>query len=51
MRSLEELKRIKEEVQKEMAVREDTGAPQITVHMGTCGIANGAREVLNAVMA
>ncbi len=50
MKSLEELKSIKEKVQKSMSLREDTGATTITVHMGTCGIANGARDVLNAVM-
>ncbi len=50
MRSLEELKALKEKVQKANAVREDKGAPTVTVHMGTCGIANGARDVLHAVM-
>lgn len=50
MRSIEELRSIKAEMERTMAVREDTGAPSITVHMGTCGIANGAREVLIAVM-
>jgi len=51
MRSIEELKQIKAEMEKTMAVRENKGAPSITVHMGTCGIANGARDVLAAVMA
>lgn len=51
MRSIDELKGIKAEMEKDMAVREDKGAPKITVHMGTCGIANGAREVLTTVMA
>lgn len=50
MNSIEELKALKEKVEKTMSVREDKGAPTITVHMGTCGIANGAREVLNAIM-
>lgn len=50
MRSLEELKNLKAKTEKEMAQREDTGKPTITVHMGTCGIANGARTVLNAVL-
>lgn len=51
MRSLEELKALKAKTEKEMALRKDTGKPTIIVHMGTCGIANGAREVLNAVLA
>ncbi|MBZ4652965.1 MAG: NAD(P)-dependent iron-only hydrogenase iron-sulfur protein [Peptococcaceae bacterium] len=50
MRSLEELKAIKEKAEKTISVRENTGAPTITVAMGTCGISNGAREVLNAVI-
>lgn len=50
MRSLEELRALKEKVEKTMSLREDKGAPTITVHMGTCGIANGARDVLNTVM-
>jgi len=50
MRSIEELKTIKAQMEKTMAIRENTGAASITVHMGTCGIANGARDVLAAVM-
>ncbi|MCR4440580.1 MAG: (2Fe-2S) ferredoxin domain-containing protein [Peptococcaceae bacterium] len=50
MRSINELKALKEKVEKTMAVRENKGAPTVIVHMGTCGIANGARDVLNAVM-
>lgn len=50
MRSFDELKALKEKVEKDISLREDKGAPTITVHMGTCGIANGARDVLNAVM-
>jgi NADP-reducing hydrogenase subunit HndB len=50
MRSIEELKSLKAKAEKEIALREDTGKPTIIVHMGTCGIANGAREVLNTVL-
>jgi len=50
MRSFEELKALKEKVEKTMAVRQDKGAATVLVHMGTCGIANGARDVLNAIM-
>jgi NADP-reducing hydrogenase subunit HndB len=50
MRSLEELKALKAKAEKELALREDTSRPVITVHMGTCGIANGARTVLNAIL-
>ncbi len=47
--SLEELKRLKEEAQREIQVRADTGT-KITVGMGTCGIAAGAREVMHAIL-
>lgn len=50
MRSIEELQALKEKVEREMAVRNAQGVPAITVHMGTCGIANGARDVLGAIM-
>lgn len=47
--SLEELRQLKEQAQKEIKVRGDTGT-RITVGMGTCGIASGAREVMHAIM-
>lgn len=47
--SLEELRRLKEEAQKEIKVRGDTGT-RITVGMGTCGIAAGARETMHAII-
>ncbi|MDR1204895.1 MAG: (2Fe-2S) ferredoxin domain-containing protein [Peptococcaceae bacterium] len=50
MKSIEELKAIKAKNRGDMSVRDAKGAPVINVHMGTCGIANGAREVLIAVM-
>ena len=50
MRSIEDLKKIKAEMEKDMSIREESGEAKITVHMGTCGIANGARDVLNAVL-
>ncbi|MGE5618530.1 MAG: (2Fe-2S) ferredoxin domain-containing protein [Sphingomonadaceae bacterium] len=46
---LEELKRLKQQAQKEIRVRGDTGT-KITVGMGTCGIAAGAREVMHAIL-
>ena len=50
MKSLDELRAIKEKQVGSMSVRDEKGVPVVNVHMGTCGIANGAREVLNAVM-
>jgi len=49
IRSMEELRRLKEEAQKSIKVRLDTGT-KITVGMGTCGIAAGAREVMHAIL-
>jgi NADP-reducing hydrogenase subunit HndB len=47
---IEDLKKIKERVQAENALREGDRRVKITVHMGTCGIAAGAREVMNTLM-
>ncbi len=47
--NLEELRRLKEQAQREIKVRGDTGT-RITVGMGTCGIAAGARETMHAIL-
>lgn len=49
VKSLEDLKRIREEARKEISVRLKTGTT-ITVGMGTCGIAAGARETMHAIL-
>lgn len=46
----EDLKTIKEKAQKEMALGKETSAVKITVHLGTCGIAAGGNEVMDALM-
>jgi len=48
--SLEELKQLKAEAQRTIRVREGTST-KIVVGMGTCGIAAGAREVMQAILA
>ena len=50
MKSIEELMAIRVKTRKNMTVREDTGDSKIRVVVGmaTCGIAAGARPVLNA---
>ncbi|MBW2015591.1 MAG: (2Fe-2S) ferredoxin domain-containing protein [Deltaproteobacteria bacterium] len=48
--TIEDLKRIKEQVKKDTALREGGATVKITVHMGTCGIAAGAREVMDALL-
>ncbi len=52
MKTLEELMAIRDATKKKMTVREDTGddVVRIVVGMATCGIAAGARPVLNALV-
>lgn len=47
MKSIEELKAIKEQMQSKIALREGEGSIRVVVGMATCGIAAGARPVLN----
>ncbi|UCG08482.1 MAG: (2Fe-2S) ferredoxin domain-containing protein [Desulfobacterales bacterium] len=48
--TIDDLKKIKEKSLKETSLRYGEANIKITVHMGTCGIAAGAREVMNALM-
>ena len=48
MKSLAELQAIKERMQGKVALREGSGDKRVVVGMATCGIAAGARPVLNA---
>jgi len=50
IRSLKDLQEVKEKVQSKTALRQDGYRACVTVHMGTCGIAAGARDVLGALM-
>lgn len=47
MKSLEELAKIRERMQSKIALREGENDIRIVVGMATCGIAAGARPVLN----
>jgi len=47
---VEDLDRISEEVRRATLLREGAGRAKITVHMGTCGIAAGAREIMNSLL-
>ena len=46
----EDLDRISQKMKKIINLREGTGKAKVIVHMGTCGIAAGARTVMNALM-
>ena len=48
MKSLAELAAIRDKMKNKVALREETGETRIVVGMATCGIAAGARPVLNA---
>ena len=47
---LEDLAKIKEKVKTSTGLREGGYQAKVTVHMGTCGIASGARKVMQALM-
>ena len=47
----EDLQRIRREMAKAMSLREGDATARVTVHMGTCGIAAGARKIMSAVLA
>lgn len=45
-----DLEKIREKAKRTTLVREGKAKAKVTVHMGTCGIAAGAREVLTALL-
>ena len=47
---IEDLEKISDSVKRKMSVREGAGKVKITVHMGTCGIAAGARNLMDAFL-
>jgi NADP-reducing hydrogenase subunit HndB len=47
---IEDLARIRDAAKYKIALRQGAGRVRINVHMGTCGIAAGAREILTTVM-
>ncbi len=47
--NIEELKKIREKMQKEIDLRTGEKAVKVVVGMGTCGIAAGARPVMAAI--
>lgn len=47
---IEDLQRIKQEHKASFTLREGGYRVKVTVHMGTCGIAAGAREIMSALM-
>lgn len=50
MISLDQLRKIKERMRGEVAIRKGKASTKVVVSMGTCGIAAGARTVLGALV-
>ncbi|MBN1635617.1 MAG: (2Fe-2S) ferredoxin domain-containing protein [Deltaproteobacteria bacterium] len=48
--TIDDLKKIKERVEKEDQFRSGDKRVKVTVHMGTCGIASGAKMILDTFM-
>jgi NADP-reducing hydrogenase subunit HndB len=49
LKSLDDLQALRQQLQKDIKARTDA-ATTITIGMGTCGIAAGAREVMHAIL-
>lgn len=47
---IDDLDKISDRVRRTTLLREGAGRAKITVHMGTCGIAAGARKIMSTLM-
>jgi NADP-reducing hydrogenase subunit HndB len=47
---LDDLVKLRDEARTMVALREGKGRAKVTVHMGTCGIASGARDIMDAFL-
>jgi NADP-reducing hydrogenase subunit HndB len=47
---IQDLAKIREKTKAMMTIREGRGRARVTVHMGTCGIAAGARDIMDALL-
>ena len=50
IKSLEDLKRLKEQALEKRKVKATAGNAHVVVGMGTCGIAAGARDTMKAIL-
>ncbi len=48
--SIDDLAKLREKTRYQNTLRQGTARVRINVHMGTCGIAAGARDILTSVM-
>jgi len=47
---IQDLAKIRDKAKATMIIRDGEGRGRVTVHMGTCGIAAGAREIMDALL-
>jgi NADP-reducing hydrogenase subunit HndB len=47
---IQDLAKIRDKAKSLMTIREGQGRAKVTVHMGTCGIAAGARDIMDALL-
>jgi (2Fe-2S) ferredoxin len=50
LKSVQDLEKMRQDVQASLAARESGGGAKVVVAMGTCGIAAGARDVVSALI-
>lgn len=50
IKSLEDLKRVREEALQKRKIQTESGKTRVIVGMGTCGIAAGARDTMKAIL-
>jgi NADP-reducing hydrogenase subunit HndB len=48
--SIDDLKKIREDAKRTLTLRSGDARAKVTVHMGDCGIAAGARDVMGALL-
>lgn len=48
--SIDDLKKIREDAKRTLTLRSGEARAKVTVHMGTCGISAGAREIMAALL-
>ncbi len=48
--SIDDLKKIREDAKRTLTLRSGEARAKVTIHMGTCGISAGARNVMGALL-
>jgi NADP-reducing hydrogenase subunit HndB len=48
--SIDDLKKIRENAKRTLTLRSGEARAKVSVHMGTCGISAGAREIMGALL-